>query len=82
MSSDLISERGRAALKKNMASRHRHPARVLPILEILENAICPRCNHTNTEMKSPFGQPFAARSIIAMMPGRHLNSLSLFRSAS
>ncbi len=60
-SSDLISEKGRAALKKYgfapPASAH-----VFADLGILENAICPRCNKVNTEMKSPFG-PTLCRSM-------------------
>ena len=60
-SSDLISEKGRDALKK-YGFAPPPSARVFADLEILENAICPRCNHTNTEMKSPFG-PTLCRSI-------------------
>src|SRR4249920_2563578 len=60
-SSDLISEKGRVALKK-YGFAPPPSARVFADLEILENAICPRCNSTNTEMKSPFG-PTLCRSI-------------------
>jgi ring-1,2-phenylacetyl-CoA epoxidase subunit PaaD len=60
-SSDLISEKGRVALKK-YGFAPPPSARVFADLEILENAICPRCNNTNTEMKSPFG-PTLCRSI-------------------
>ena len=60
-SSDLISEKGRVALK-NYGFAPPPSARVFADLEILENAICPRCNNTNTEMKSPFG-PTLCRSI-------------------
>jgi len=60
-SSDLISEKGRAALKK-YGFAPPPSARVFADLEILENAICPRCNGINTEMKSPFG-PTLCRSI-------------------
>jgi ring-1,2-phenylacetyl-CoA epoxidase subunit PaaD len=60
-SSDLISEKGRVALKK-YGFAPPPSAHVFADLEILENAICPRCNSTNTEMKSPFG-PTLCRSI-------------------
>lgn len=60
-SSDLISEKGRVALKK-YGFAPPPSARVFADLEILENAICPRCNNTHTEMKSPFG-PTLCRSI-------------------
>lgn len=60
-SSDWISEKGREALRKYgfappPAAQH------FGDLDILEPAICPRCNHTNTELKSPFG-PTLCRSI-------------------
>jgi len=60
-SSDLISEKGRVALKK-YGFAPPPSAHVFADLEILENAICPRCNGTNTEIKSPFG-PTLCRSI-------------------
>ena len=60
-SSDLISEKGRAALQKYGLAPP-PSAHVFADLEILEAAVCPRCNHTNTEMKSPFG-PTLCRSI-------------------
>jgi ring-1,2-phenylacetyl-CoA epoxidase subunit PaaD len=60
-SSDLISEKGRAALKKYGLAPP-PSAHVFADLEILETAICPRCSHTNTELKSPFG-PTLCRSI-------------------
>lgn len=60
-SSDLISEKGRVALKK-YGFAPPPSAHVFADLEILETAICPRCNNTNTEMKSPFG-PTLCRSI-------------------
>lgn len=53
-SSDLISEKGKAALKKyGLAPPPSN--KVFTDLEILETAICPRCDSENTEMKSPFG---------------------------
>ncbi len=60
-SSDMISEKGRMALKK-YGFAPPPSARVFADLEILENAICPRCDNSNTEMKSPFG-PTLCRSI-------------------
>jgi ring-1,2-phenylacetyl-CoA epoxidase subunit PaaD len=52
--SDLISEKGKAALKKyGLAPPPSN--KVFTDLEILETAICPRCDGENTEMKSPFG---------------------------
>ena len=60
-SSDLISEKGRAALKK-YGFAPPPSAHVFADLEILEIATCPRCNNTNTEMKSPFG-PTLCRAI-------------------
>jgi ring-1,2-phenylacetyl-CoA epoxidase subunit PaaD len=53
-SSDLISEKGKAALKKyGLAPPPSN--KIFTDLEILETAICPRCDGINTEMKSPFG---------------------------
>jgi ring-1,2-phenylacetyl-CoA epoxidase subunit PaaD len=53
-SSDKISIKGKQALKKfGLApppSNH-----IFTDLEILEHAQCPRCDGTNTEMKTPFG---------------------------
>ncbi len=60
-SSDMISEKGRMALKK-YGFAPPSSVGVFTDLEILENAICPRCNTSNTEMKSPFG-PTLCRSI-------------------
>ncbi len=60
-SSDLISEKGKAALKKYGLAPP--PDRQLfEDLEILENAQCPRCDQTNTELKNPFG-PTLCRAI-------------------
>lgn len=59
--SDLITEKGRAALKKYGLAPP-PSARVFADLEILEHATCPRCNNTNTELKTPFG-PTLCRSI-------------------
>ncbi|MBL7870443.1 MAG: phenylacetate-CoA oxygenase subunit PaaJ [Cyclobacteriaceae bacterium] len=53
-SSDLISEKGKTALKKYGLAPP-PSSKVFTDLEILETAICPRCDGENTEMKSPFG---------------------------
>ncbi len=53
-SSDLISEKGKATLKKyGLAPPPSN--KLFTDLEILETAICPRCDGSNTELKSPFG---------------------------
>ena len=52
--SDMISDKGRQALKQFGLAPP--PSRQLfEDLEILERAICPRCGHSNTELKSAFG---------------------------
>lgn len=59
--SDLITEKGRQALKKFGLAPP--PSReVFADLEILEHAVCPRCDGTDTELKNPFG-PTLCRSI-------------------
>jgi len=59
--SDLITEKGRAALKKYGLAPP--PAvHVFADLEILEHAACPRCGNSNTDLKTPFG-PTLCRSI-------------------
>lgn len=60
-SSDLISEKGKTALKKyGLAPPPDN--KLFTDLEILETATCPRCNTTNTELKTPFG-PTLCRAI-------------------
>lgn len=60
-SSDLITEKGKAALKKyGLAPPPDN--KLFTDLEILENAECPRCSQTNTELKNPFG-PTLCRAI-------------------
>jgi len=60
-SSDKISEKGKAALKNFGLAPP--PARQLFVdLEVLDHAVCPRCNGINTELKNPFG-PTLCRSI-------------------
>ncbi len=59
--SDLISEKGKQALKKFGLAPP--PSRELfTELDVLEHAICPRCNGTDTELKNTFG-PTLCRSI-------------------
>lgn len=59
--SDLISEKGKQALKKFGLAPP--PSRELfTELDVLEHAVCPRCNGTDTELKNTFG-PTLCRSI-------------------
>jgi ring-1,2-phenylacetyl-CoA epoxidase subunit PaaD len=59
--SDMISEKGKQALKKFGLAPP--PAReIFTELEVLEHATCPRCDGTDTELKSAFG-PTLCRSI-------------------
>jgi ring-1,2-phenylacetyl-CoA epoxidase subunit PaaD len=60
-SSDLISEKGKQSLKQ-FGLAPPPPTKIFTDLEILETAICPRCNDINTELKSPFG-PTLCRAI-------------------
>ncbi len=60
-SSDLISEKGKQSLK-HFGLAPPPATKIFTDLEILETAICPRCNGTNTELKSPFG-PTLCRAI-------------------
>ena len=60
-SSELISEKGKKALK-NFGLAPPPSNKLFTDLEILENAICPRCNGINTVLKNPFG-PTLCRSI-------------------
>jgi ring-1,2-phenylacetyl-CoA epoxidase subunit PaaD len=60
-SSDKISEKGKRALKKyGLAPPPDN--RLLTDLDVLEHAICPRCEGTNTELRNTFG-PTLCRSI-------------------
>lgn len=59
--SDKISEKGRQALKK-FGLAPPPSGEVIVDIEVLEHAICPRCNGTDTELKNPFG-PTLCRSI-------------------
>jgi ring-1,2-phenylacetyl-CoA epoxidase subunit PaaD len=60
-SSDKISEKGKAALKKYGLGPP-PDNKIFTDLEILENAICPRCDQTNTDLRNPFG-PTLCRAI-------------------
>jgi ring-1,2-phenylacetyl-CoA epoxidase subunit PaaD len=60
-SSDLITEKGKAALKQYGLAPP-PSTNVFADLDILEHATCPRCNNSNTELKTPFG-PTLCRSI-------------------
>lgn len=60
-SSDFISEKGKAALKK-YGFAPPPSGKIFSDLDILEVAICPRCEGTHTEFKTPFG-PTLCRSI-------------------
>ncbi len=60
-SSDLISEKGKQSLKKFGLAPP--PAFTLfTDLDVLDHIACPRCDGTNTVMKTPFG-PTLCRSI-------------------
>jgi len=59
--SNMISERGRIALKKfGLAPPPKH--NLIIDIELIEHAKCPLCDGENTVMKSPFG-PALCRSI-------------------
>ena len=60
--SDRISEKGRAALKQYGLAPPPGVQDAIQDIEILEHAACPRCNGTNTVMRSPFG-PTLCRSL-------------------
>lgn len=58
---DMITEKGREALKKHgLAPPEKHNGFVQ--IEILERVKCPLCGSRNTELKSPFG-PTLCRSM-------------------
>ncbi len=60
-SSDFISPKGKEALMK-FGLAPPPSAKVFADLEILENAVCPRCHGSNTDLKNPFG-PTLCRAI-------------------
>lgn len=53
-SSDKISEKGKAALKK-FGLAPPPPAALITDLEILASPACPHCNGTHTELRNTFG---------------------------
>ena len=60
-SSNLISEKGKIALKKfGLAPPPKH--NLIIDIDILENVPCPYCDSTSTDLKSPFG-PTLCRSL-------------------
>jgi len=61
-SSDKITEKGKIALKKFGFAPPPSTYEIIDDLSILETTMCPRCNGTNTEMRSPFG-PTLCRSL-------------------
>lgn len=60
-SSELLSEKGKAALKK-FGLAPPPSGKVIADLDVLEHVPCPRCNGTDTELKNTFG-PTLCRSI-------------------
>lgn len=59
--SNMITEKGRTALKKfGLAPPPKH--NLIVDIELIEHAKCPQCNSENTEMKTPFG-PALCRSL-------------------
>jgi ring-1,2-phenylacetyl-CoA epoxidase subunit PaaD len=61
-STDKISDRGKKALKQFGLAPPPHLNGIIRDIDILEHAACPRCNSTNTTMRSPFG-PTLCRSL-------------------
>jgi ring-1,2-phenylacetyl-CoA epoxidase subunit PaaD len=59
--SDLISEKGKVALKK-FGLAPPPASHVFTDLDMLEHVPCPRCNGTDTELRNTFG-PTLCRSI-------------------
>ncbi|RAV98310.1 1,2-phenylacetyl-CoA epoxidase subunit PaaD [Pseudochryseolinea flava] len=59
--SDMISEKGKIALKKFGLAPPPSQG-LIDDIDVLEHAICPRCNGTHTELKNTFG-PTLCRSI-------------------
>jgi ring-1,2-phenylacetyl-CoA epoxidase subunit PaaD len=59
--SDLISQKGKQALKE-FGLAPPPPRQLFAELEVLEHAVCPRCGNSNSELKNTFG-PTLCRSI-------------------
>jgi ring-1,2-phenylacetyl-CoA epoxidase subunit PaaD len=60
--SDSISQKGKAALKKFGLAPPPAAQNLFTDIDILEHVPCPRCSGTDTELKNPFG-PTLCRSI-------------------
>jgi ring-1,2-phenylacetyl-CoA epoxidase subunit PaaD len=60
-SSNKISEKGRQALK-HFGLSPPPTEEIISDIEVLQHAVCPLCNGTNTELKNLFG-PTLCRSI-------------------
>jgi ring-1,2-phenylacetyl-CoA epoxidase subunit PaaD len=60
--SDKISEKGRMALKQFGLAPPPVGQNLFTDIDVLEHALCPRCNGTNTDLRNPFG-PTLCRSI-------------------
>lgn len=58
---DMITEEGRAALKKHGLAPPKRNCSAIS-MEVLEETRCPYCGSENTELKSPFG-PTLCRSL-------------------
>lgn len=54
-SSDDISEKGKKALKQFGLAPPPHSSLLIENLDVLEHAKCPRCDGTNTDLKTTFG---------------------------
>jgi ring-1,2-phenylacetyl-CoA epoxidase subunit PaaD len=59
--SDRITETGKTALKR-FGLAPPPPGGLIADLDVLERAVCPRCEQTDTELRSPFG-PTLCRAI-------------------
>ena len=60
--SDMISEKGRDALKKFGLAPPPTAAELFTDIDVLEHVACPRCDSTDTELKNPLGDTLS-RSI-------------------
>jgi ring-1,2-phenylacetyl-CoA epoxidase subunit PaaD len=58
----MISEKGKQALKQFGLAPPPSSKNLFTDIDVLEHVPCPRCNGTNTELKTPFG-PTLCRSI-------------------
>jgi ring-1,2-phenylacetyl-CoA epoxidase subunit PaaD len=60
--SDMISEKGKSALKQFGLAPPPSAQNLFTDINVLENVACPRCNGRDTDLKSAFG-PTLCRSI-------------------